>query len=574
MIKRLIFSFTISLIIITFIQPTISNAMITPERLGGKDRFEVATNISKKWEVSETVLIVNYNAFADALTAGPLAYKHNAPILLTQGNQLTQETKKELIRLNPSRVIVVGGEGSVSAMVIKAIESLGISQIERIAGKDRFEVSANVAKKFETWDTAIVANGLVFPDALSISPYAARNELPILLTQAGKLPSPIDQLIKSKGIKQSIIVGGEASVGRAVEGSLPTPKRIGGKNRFEVAAKVYQRLMPTEKVYVATGMTFADALTGSVLAANENASILLTHGQFLPKESLDIFKNNSVKDYAILGGPASVSENTVSDIEFHKKSNQPIFYLVPHADDEVLTFGVDILNQLKNNREVFLILFSKGADSVAREVINGHYDYESRLGHTNNTLVNCWWHGGYHSPENEHYQHGHIDLEEFGDIRVGDYISASAALGVREDHILTETLSSGMLTEGNIQGVIKKYLSQYPDAQFRSMSWFDGHPPHAAIGAALKGLEKSGEVNPLTTTYFVSIYTDRFAKKEIGLPLRSITIEEASSRNDLTDSINIYKKFDPSNGFYASGYHSVKSQFDSLQTNPYVKVHY
>nr|WP_239094029.1 cell wall-binding repeat-containing protein [Bacillus sp. B15-48] len=554
--------------------PESIEASEVPERLGGKNRFEVATNISKKWSSADTVLIVNYNAFADALTAGPLAYKYNAPILLTQATQLSKETQEELERLSPSSVFIIGGEGSVSPNVVKEIQALGISQIDRVSGKDRFEVSANVAKKLDSWDQAIVANGLIFSDALSISPYAARNQVPILLTQANKIPDSISTLINLKGIKGTIIVGGEATVQKAVASALPNTTRIGGENRFEVASNIYKQLMPTEKVYVATGLTFADALTGSVLAAKDNASILLMQNEFAPNETLDVFKNNKIANYVILGGPGSVRENAISDIEYFKKSNKPIFYLVPHADDEVLTFGVDILNQLNAEREVFLILLSKGADSVAREVLNGHYDHESNSRHPINTLVKCHWHGVYHNPVTEQYSHGHISLEEFGNIRLEDYFHAARALGVPESNILEHTLQSGHLTIANIKNVIRDYASEFPDAQFRSMSWYDGHPAHATIGKALKELEQSGEINPLNTAYFISIYTDRFANKQIPLPLRKITITEPSSLRNLTSSINVYKTFDPSVGKYATGYHSVKSQFDSLEKMPYVRIHY
>lgn len=54
------------------------------ERLWGSDRYGTAVEISKKgWTASEYVIIARGSGYTDALCAGPLARKYNAPILLT-----------------------------------------------------------------------------------------------------------------------------------------------------------------------------------------------------------------------------------------------------------------------------------------------------------------------------------------------------------------------------------------------------------------------------------------------------------------------------------------------------------
>ncbi|MEK3857180.1 cell wall-binding repeat-containing protein [Cytobacillus sp. FSL H8-0458] len=572
--KKFFYSFLVYILCSLFLHINGVMADDLPERLGGEDRFEVAVNVSKKWYGANTVLLVNYNAFADALSAGPLAYKYDAPILLTHATKLTEATKIEIKRLVPNKVVVVGGEASVSDSVLNQIRLLGIKDVERISGKDRFEVSANVAKIINNWESVIIADGLNYPDALSISSYAAINQVPILLTRPNSLPVQAADLIKMQKVSMSLIIGGEASVSKLVERALPRPERIGGKNRFEVAANVYKEKMPADSIYLATGMSFADALTGSVAAAKEKASIVLTRSDFVPSESLDVFENNIVNNVVVLGGRASVSDNAISDIHFHKKSSDPIIYLVPHADDEVLTFGIDILNQLNKNRNVYLGIFSKGSDSVAREIVNGHYDEESRAKHMNNAPIWCWWHGVYHDPGKEGFLHGYITLKEFGDIRLNDYFSAANTLGVKEDHALDNTLEDGTFNKENIKNEIRNYLSKFPDAEFRSMSWHDGHPPHALIGQALKELEESGEIHPLKTTYFISVYTDRFSGKTISLPIRKLELEDAKLQTKLNAAVNIYGSYNPQKGFYATGYHSVKTQFDRLLKDSYVRIHY
>jgi N-acetylmuramoyl-L-alanine amidase len=285
------------------------NGEASTNRISGKDRFEVAVNISNKgWSNSDTVILANYNAFADALSSSPLAYKYNAPILLTHPTSLTPVTKKEITRLRAKKVVIVGGTSSISNNVITELKNMGINS-ERIGGKDRYEVSLNISKHLGNKGTAIIAYGLNFPDALAIAPYASQREYPILLTKSNELPLQTKEALKTKGISKTVVVGGEASVGNKVYSQLPSPIRIGGKDRFEVAANIIRTLnLPTNNIHLATGMTFADALTGSVLAAKTNSPILLTNATSLPLATQKIIKDKKITNFTILGGNASVSE--------------------------------------------------------------------------------------------------------------------------------------------------------------------------------------------------------------------------------------------------------------------------
>ncbi|MFT9599848.1 cell wall-binding repeat-containing protein [Mesobacillus sp.] len=282
-------------------------------RMDGKDRFEVAINVSKEgWQGgAPVVLLANYKAFADALAGSPLAYQENGPILLTAPDKLDERILAEIRRLQPQKIILIGGEGSISPKIQEVLQLSGFNNIERIAGKDRFEVAYNIATKLRPTDKAIIANGLNFPDALAIAPYAAKNGYPILLTQSNRLPDKIKEAIGSLNIRQTVISGGEASVGKEVAGLLPGVTRIGGRDRFEVSANIVNQLSPNPgKMFLATGMSFADALTGSVLAAKQGAPMLLTHPKIIPTSVQVAIQHHQVSDFVILGGTASVPDHT------------------------------------------------------------------------------------------------------------------------------------------------------------------------------------------------------------------------------------------------------------------------
>ncbi|WP_257350234.1 NlpC/P60 family protein [Pseudalkalibacillus decolorationis] len=84
----------------------------TAERFGGTNRFEVAAKVSQDgWRNgATTVFLAKYNAYADALSAAPLAYEQDAPILLSLSDKLATATKDEINRLSPSRVVIIGGK--------------------------------------------------------------------------------------------------------------------------------------------------------------------------------------------------------------------------------------------------------------------------------------------------------------------------------------------------------------------------------------------------------------------------------------------------------------------------------
>jgi SpoIID/LytB domain protein len=308
-------------------------------RIDGKDRFVVANNIATRgWNRADTVIVVNYLAFADALAAAPFAYKNDAPILLTRPDQLTIETKQKIQELKPQNVIIVGGTGSVSNTVERELKLLAPS-VERISGKDRFEVAKRIADRLGTTDTAIVANGLVFADALSIAPYASRKGYPILLTKKDQLPSETRAAIQGK--ESTIIIGGEGSVSNSVASQLPTQSkmRIGGKDRYEVAANIISKLnFSSNTAFISTGLSFADALTGSVLAAKQNAPILLTRPNQLPDSILAIIKERNISSFTILGGTASVSDSVVSKLPNELRIEPGTYYSVKVENGRLMLY--------------------------------------------------------------------------------------------------------------------------------------------------------------------------------------------------------------------------------------------
>ncbi|WP_097027922.1 cell wall-binding repeat-containing protein [Clostridium peptidivorans] len=299
------------------------------KRLSGNNRYATAKAISNYgWTSSNYVIIAQGENFPDALCSVPLAKKYNAPILLTGKDTLTKEAEEELMRLAPSNIIIVGGEGSVSAKVEKYIkDTFKSATLERIGGKDRFETSTKIAEKLNFKGEVALTSSVSFADALSMAPIAAVKEMPILLTPKDKLPTYTSNYLKGKTINKAYIIGGTGVVSENLKNNIANSHRIYGENRFATNIAILKEFssdLNKGNVFAALGNgpkgnEFADALSGAALAAKMNAPMILTD-KTLPKEVKGYVTSDLTKEAKLfaLGGEAVVSNTVVNEINSNK----------------------------------------------------------------------------------------------------------------------------------------------------------------------------------------------------------------------------------------------------------------
>lgn len=283
------------------------------ERISGTNRYNTAVEVSKAgWDIADTVILTRGDNFADALAGVPLAYQLDAPILMTPSNKLPDETWKEIERLGAKKAIILGGTGAVSDDVKTTLEYKGL-KVERISGSNRTETAVQIAKKMfpEGTNKAVVANGMDFPDALSVASYAAKDGMPILLTQSNKLSKATAQVIKDLGVRETIVVGGKGVVSENVKKQLPSSTRLGGKDRYATNIALAKHFgVDNKHIYAATGTGFADALTGAVLAAKNDSAIVLVHHR-VPSAVSDYLTADKPEKISIFGGKGAVSDSVV-----------------------------------------------------------------------------------------------------------------------------------------------------------------------------------------------------------------------------------------------------------------------
>lgn len=279
-----------------------------PNRIEGKNRYDTSSEISKNGWVgnSQYVILVSGENFPDALSAVPYAKKYNAPILLIEKNYIDKSIESELKRLKPSNAIIVGGRGSISQNIENKIKSMGMTT-KRIWGNDRYETSLEVLKDFGNFKEVIITSGENFPDALSASSVAATKGIPIILSSKAGLEEDIIEYLKEKEVEKAYIVGGEKIITPLLERSLSIDsERIYGKDRYETNLLLLDRFekdLDFNKVYLASGQNFPDALSGSAYAALSKSPLVLSNNS-----NLKYLKNKGISLNAItvLGGENSI----------------------------------------------------------------------------------------------------------------------------------------------------------------------------------------------------------------------------------------------------------------------------
>ncbi|QBP41770.1 cell wall-binding repeat-containing protein [Paenisporosarcina antarctica] len=289
------------------------------ETLAGVSRYDTAVEIARRgWTGKRDHAVLGRGDLpVDALAGSVLAYKLDTPVLLTRTSSLPASVKDYLKEtLNPgATVYILGGTIAISPAVETELKQMGY-KFKRVAGKSRTDTSLEIAKIVGgTTNSVFFATGNEkSSDALSISPYAARNQMPIIIQQGTKLSQATADYLKSSGTTTANLIGGADVVSSGVETTLKkagyATDRTFGTSRVDTSIAINKKfVMPGDSLAIGNAYSFVDALAGSVLSAKKNSPILLLHPDpnKLPVEYLDTVKQPKTLFY--LGGESVVSKD-------------------------------------------------------------------------------------------------------------------------------------------------------------------------------------------------------------------------------------------------------------------------
>lgn len=321
--KKIIKFLSLMLILACF-SPSIVEASSNSERIAGRDRIRTSIEVSKTaYTNANTVILAGYNGEVDSLSGTILAHFKNAPMLLTKKDKMNDLTLKEIERLKPREIYILGGENVVSKNVEN---SLSKYKVTRIQGKKREGTAIDIAKKVmgNNINEVFLTLGYdEYADALAVGPISAIQKKPILLTKTSEIPKETKDALVDFDVKKVTIIGGEVVVNKSVETDLTnmgiTVNRVFGKDRMQTALNIGKEYIKNpNSIVVANGYNYADAVIGGYLAAKKNSPILLSRDKQIDMGSLGYIAKNRKKTY-ILGGEKVVNNNVLTDINLALK---------------------------------------------------------------------------------------------------------------------------------------------------------------------------------------------------------------------------------------------------------------
>jgi putative cell wall-binding protein len=236
------------------------------------------------------VVISRDDTYYDALSGAGLAGALDAPILLTGTSGLSDSCRAAVQSLGATKAVILGGENAVSAQVASELQAMGLS-VERVAGDDVYGTSmactSYLMEHGGSTQYAIACSPASFVDAVSISGWAYRNKVPVMLQTWGS--SAADRGFDAAAAsvisgRDLIVCGGAGAVtDESVSGlGAASVTRLGGATLYDTSLAIadweMEHGMSASDVTVASSISSfsgVDALAASALAGRNGGVVLL-----------------------------------------------------------------------------------------------------------------------------------------------------------------------------------------------------------------------------------------------------------------------------------------------------------
>lgn len=230
-------------------------------------------------------------------------------------------------------------------------------------------------------------------------------------------------------------------------------------------------------------------------------------------------------------------------------------YFVAHQDDELCNTGILLAQEAAVfPDDTYVILCTDGGGSGVLRVLCDEND--------------CWLHKGRHIYP--------LTRKDFSLARDREYVESCHKLGVKDENavIHNERGCDGALTEEQAEYIMLDTLSLFPnETEFRIRAVsprFIGrqNPDHKAIGQACERLFAKGlfsEMILVKDSCFEGNCRELF-------PFISYKEKTADAIcfGKIKAAADCYGRWEPENGRFAIGWHSVKGEFEEIVRNPVI----
>ncbi|MFW6035010.1 MAG: PIG-L family deacetylase [Halothermotrichaceae bacterium] len=204
-----------------------------------------------------------------------------------------------------------------------------------------------------------------------------------------------------------------------------------------------------------------------------------------------------------------------------------LWYL-PHPDDETIGMADAIYSSVIQGNDNYFIFFTRGGASKARHRLKG--------------------------ADGSTY---HLTKKELEKARVKETLAALKVLGVPPENVLFLNFGEGNFPINTVKGVIESYVQLYPDGVHNTVAP-EIHENHQILAEALSSLAAVENIN--TRFYKVYVYgsNDKTGEK---MPVKHPDIKKKA--------LSEFEVWDPANGRYAVGKHSVPDLIKNAKKSKY-----
>lgn len=261
-----------------------------PRNIESCGPVEMSTHISEAtFGRNDNVVLVGKDSIPDALCSASIAGYLDAPILLSDKDELDEKLLSELGRLHAKNIYVLSGDKLISRKVKDQLKAKGYNLYD-YSGQDRYETSSKIARFMNADKQFILVSGQDFYDTPSISPYAYEKKIPILLTKKNNMPNHTNDLVKKDS--SILAIGGDQTIASDVYSQLSKKKvkvdKIAGKDRFDTSVKIVKSLYPESTSYICVSDKYiVKDIVASVMSVKYQKPIVLEKKPYSFTENKD-----------------------------------------------------------------------------------------------------------------------------------------------------------------------------------------------------------------------------------------------------------------------------------------------
>ncbi|KEP29283.1 SpoIID/LytB domain-containing protein [Bacillus safensis] len=181
-------------------------------RISGKDKFEISQKIAKEMGNYKQAVVVGGNSFMNGIAIASYASRKGYPILLTKKDSIPSYRM-------PSKVIIIGSTKSTGQKVENQIKKT--SQVTRISGANRYELSVNIIKKLNiNADKVYLAKASSYIYAMPLSQLAAKSNSTVVYVKPDSVTASLKALLKEKGTYAYHLSGSTSAIKDSLKNSL------------------------------------------------------------------------------------------------------------------------------------------------------------------------------------------------------------------------------------------------------------------------------------------------------------------------------------------------------------------